>query len=105
MYWQGLDNEADQSGFISANGIRYILARSVAALPTGDDMLAYARMNGRLPQVFCPAHDGGLAELPDDMFVQGWRQIWRLARPGPYVAIYDLRSPTLASEPAPFCED
>ena len=105
MYWQGLDNEADQAGFISANGIRYILARSVAALPTGDDMLAYARMNGRLLQVFCPAHDGGLAELPDDMFVQGWRQIWRLARPGPYVAIYDLHSPPLASEPAPFCVD
>ncbi|MCY3781626.1 MAG: hypothetical protein OXG78_15030 [Chloroflexi bacterium] len=92
MYWQSLDGSADaRDAFIERAGIRYLLVRSQVARAEADEMVNYAKAEGRLLHTICPAYDSPVAELPDDMFYQAWAQSWQLQRPGPYVAIYDLQ--------------
>ena len=94
IYWNNLkDDPGARDEFLAEAEIRYLLVRSVVAWPGADDMIAYAQTHGKLVHVICPAHGGQIAELPSDMFVGAWQQIWKLHRPGPYVAIYDLDLP------------
>lgn len=94
MYWNRLqDDPESREEFLASAGIRYLVVRSVVAWPGADDMIAFAQKNGKLLHVICPAYGGQIAELPSDMFVGAWQQIWKLRRPGPYVAIYDLDLP------------
>ncbi len=94
MYWQSLEESAEaRHAFIGRAGIRYLLVGSQVARAETDEMINYARDNGRLLHTICPTHDSPVAELPDDMFYQAWAQAWQLQRPGPFVAIYDLQQP------------
>ena len=94
MYWNNLkDSATAKSDFIEQAGIRYILIRTQSSRPAGDEITAYAQANGRLIRTFCPATNVHIAQLPDDMFFHSWLQVWQVDRPGPFVALYDLRQP------------
>jgi len=78
IYWNKLKNDPEaREAFLAEAGIRYLVVRSVVAWPGADDMVAYAQKQGKLLHVICPAYGGQIAELPSDMFVGAWQQIWK----------------------------
>ena len=82
-YWRSLDDTAEaRDAFIERADIRYLLVRSVVSLKSVEDAVAYAQSRGRLVGIFCPGYDLLVAELPDDLFYEAWRQVWQLERPG-----------------------
>lgn len=94
LYWYSQsDSIAAKSDFIETAGIRYVVIRTQASRPAGDEITTFAQANGRLILSFCPAYAVEVAQLPDDMFYHAWLQVWQVKRPGPIVALYDLRQP------------
>lgn len=103
-YWRSLDNTTEaRDAFIERAGIHYLLVRSLVSLKSVEDAIAYAQSRGRLVRTFCPGYDLLVAELPDDLFYEAWHQVWQLERPGPFVAVYDLRQPPEPPRNERFC--
>lgn len=104
-YWRRLDDSAGaRERFVERAGIRYLLVRSLVSLKSVEDLVAYAQSQGRLVRTFCPGYNMLVAELPDDLFYEAWRQLWQLERPGPFVAVYDLQQPPEPTGNERFCQ-
>ena len=92
MYWRNREKaNGGVDDLIREHGIRYVVGRTLSAEVHVEDLIAFAHENGREMASFCPSRTRIIAELPDDMFDVAWQQVWQLQRPGPFVAIYDLK--------------